>query len=169
MNQRTGKLMIMHKALHPRDDVNRLYVSTKEGRRGLASIEESIDALIWWLEDYREKCGKRLISATWNKTENTRINRIKTTKKQKWEEKQLWRYFKWQTSNISHEKTLTWLKKGKPQEQNRISSNSSTKQSIRTTCIEARIDKTQQNSKCWLCGDRDEMINHMISKCSKLL
>ena len=30
----------------------------------------------------------------------------------------------------------------------------------------ARIDKTQQNSKCRLCGDRDETINH-ISECSK--
>ena len=33
------KLMTMHKALHPRDD--RLYVSRKEGGRGLASIEDS--------------------------------------------------------------------------------------------------------------------------------
>ena len=31
-----------------------------------------------------------------------------------------------------------------------------------------RIDKTQQNSKCRLCGDRDETINHIISECSKL-
>ena len=27
----------------------------------------------------------------------------------------------------------------------------------------------QQNSKCKLCGDRDEMINHKISECSKLV
>ena len=26
----------------------------------------------------------------------------------------------------------------------------------------------QQNSKCGLCGDREETINHIISKCSKL-
>ena len=32
----------------------------------------------------------------------------------------------------------------------------------------ARVDKTQQNSKCRLCGDRDETINHIISECSKL-
>ena len=30
------------------------------------------------------------------------------------------------------------------------------------------MDKTQQNSKCRLCGDRDETINHVISECSKL-
>ena len=34
--------------------------------------------------------------------------------------------------------------------------------------IEARIDKTQQNSKCRLCGDRDETTNHKISESSKL-
>ena len=31
MDQRTRKLMTMHKALHPRDDVDRVYVSRKEG------------------------------------------------------------------------------------------------------------------------------------------
>ena len=39
---------------------------------------------------------------------------------------------------------------------------------IITNHIKARIDKTQQNSKCRLCGDRDETINHIISECSKL-
>ena len=39
---------------------------------------------------------------------------------------------------------------------------------IRTNHIKARIDNTQQNSKCRLCGDRDETINHIISGCSKL-
>ncbi len=38
---------------------------------------------------------------------------------------------------------------------------------IRTNHIKARIDKTKQNSKCRLCGDRDETINHIISECSK--
>ena len=39
---------------------------------------------------------------------------------------------------------------------------------INTNHIKARIDKTQQNSKCRLCSDRDETINHTISECSKL-
>ena len=39
---------------------------------------------------------------------------------------------------------------------------------IRTNHIKARMDKTQQNSKCKLCGDRDETINHLITECSKL-
>ena len=32
----------------------------------------------------------------------------------------------------------------------------------------ARIDKTQQNMRCRLCGDRDETINHIINESRKL-
>ena len=39
---------------------------------------------------------------------------------------------------------------------------------VRTNHIKARIDKTQQNNKRRLWGDRDETINHIISECSKL-
>ena len=40
---------------------------------------------------------------------------------------------------------------------------------IRTNHIKVMIAKMQQNRKCRLCGDRDETINHIISKCSKLV
>ena len=53
--------MTMHKALHPRDDVDRLYVPRKEGGKGLASIENSVDASIQRLEDYIEKHERGLI------------------------------------------------------------------------------------------------------------
>ncbi len=89
--------MTMHKALHPRDDVDRLYASRKEGGRGFASI----DALIQRLEDYIEKRRGRLITATKNNTDNTRNNRTEITRKQKWEEKQLYGHFKRQTSKNS--------------------------------------------------------------------
>ena len=47
--------MTMHKALHPRDNVDRLYVSRKEEGRGLGSIEDSVDASIQQLKDYVQK------------------------------------------------------------------------------------------------------------------
>ena len=86
MSQRTRKLMTMHKALHPRDDVERLYVSIKE-RSGLISIENSVNASIQRLGDYIQKRGERLITATRNNTDNTRINRTEIIRKQKWEGK----------------------------------------------------------------------------------
>ena len=41
-HQRTRRFMTMHLALHPRDDIEKLYVSRK-GRRGLARSEDSVD------------------------------------------------------------------------------------------------------------------------------
>ena len=35
---------------------------------------------------------------------------------------------------------------------------------IRIKYIKAKIDNTQQNCKCRLRGDRDEIINHVINK-----
>ena len=47
----------MNKALYPRDYVDRLYASRKEGGRGVACIEDSVDASIQRLEKetFREK------------------------------------------------------------------------------------------------------------------
>ena len=75
--------MTMHKALHPRDDVDRLYISRKEGGRGLASIENSVDASIQQLEDYIQKHEGGFITVTRNDTENTMNNRMTITRKQK--------------------------------------------------------------------------------------
>ena len=55
MDQKTRQLMTLHKALHPRDDVDRQYVSRNEGRKGPTSIQDSVDASIQWPEGYIEK------------------------------------------------------------------------------------------------------------------
>ena len=35
---------------------------------------------------------------------------------------------------------------------------------IRNNYIKAKIDNTQKNSKCTLCGDREERVNYIISR-----
>ena len=90
------------------------------------------------------------------------------TRKQKWKGKQLNGHFKRLINNISHLKTWTWLRKGNLKRETEPLLIAAQDNAIRTNHIKARIDKTQQNSKCWLCGDRDETINHIISECSKL-
>ena len=69
--------------------------------------------------------------------------------------KQLCERFKGLISNISHEKNWKWLRK-RIIDRNRISP------------IKGRIDKTQQNSKNILYGERDETINYIINKRCKL-
>ena len=139
-----------------RDDVNRLYISRKEGGRGIASIEDSVDASIQRLEDYVEKHERGLITAIRNDTDNTMTNRMTIPRKQKWEEKQLSGHFKRLINNISHEKIWTWLKKGNFKRETESLLIVAQNNAIRTNQIKARIDKTQQNSKCRLCSDRDQ-------------
>ena len=160
--------MTMHKALHPRDDVDRLYVSRKEGGRWLASIEDTVDESIQRLEDYIEKHERGLITTIRVDTDNTINERMTTTRKQKWEWKQLYGRFKRLINKISHQKTWTWLRKGNLKRETESLLIAAQDNAIRTNHIKARIDKMQQNSKCRLCGDRDETINHIISECSKL-
>ena len=161
MDRRKRKLMTMHKAKYPRDHVDRLYVSRKERWRGLTSIEDSVDASIQRLKDYIQKHEGGLTTATRNNTENSMNNTMAISRKQKWEGKQLYGRFKRLINNISPDKKKRNFKR----ESLLIAAQDS---AIRTNHIKARIDKTQQNSKCRLCGDRDETINHIKSECSKL-
>ena len=153
-------IIIMHKALHSRDDVDRLYVSRKEGGRGFASIEVSVDFI--------EKHERGLITAIRSDTDNTIDDRMTITRKEKWKGKQLNGCFKRLINDISHQKTWTWLRKGNLKRETESLLITAQINAIRTNHIKARIDKSQQNRKCRLCGDRDETINHVISECSKL-
>ena len=51
--------MTMHKALHKKDGIDRLYVSRKEVGRGIATIEDNVDASIRRLEAYIKKSEHR--------------------------------------------------------------------------------------------------------------
>ena len=62
----------------------------------------------------------------------------------------------------------TWLRKGNLNRKTESLQIAAQNNAIRTNHIKTRIDKTQQNSKYRLCGDKDETINHIISECSKL-
>ena len=52
MDQKTRKLITLHTALYPRDDIDRLYVNIKERGRGVARIDNSGEASMQQLEDY---------------------------------------------------------------------------------------------------------------------
>ena len=53
MENKTRKLISTYKAFYSRDDINRLYVTRKEGGRWLENIEDSMDGAIQELEEYK--------------------------------------------------------------------------------------------------------------------
>ena len=85
----------------------------------------------------------------------------------KGEKQQLYGRFKPLKNNISQQKTWTWLRKGNLKRETESLLIAIQDNAIRTNHMKVRIDKTQQNSKCRLRGNRDETIN-LISVCSKL-
>ena len=95
------------------------------------------------IEDYIQKHEGGLITPTRNDTENTMNNRMKITRKQKWERKQLYGRFKRRINNISHDKTWTWLRKGNFKRETASLQIAAQNNAVRTNHIQARIDNTQ--------------------------
>ena len=93
MDPRARTLLTMHMTLNPSDDVDILYVSRKERRRGLTSILGSNAVSIQRLDHIRKRRG-RLITATRSNTNNTSINSTKMDRKQKCDEILLYGHFK---------------------------------------------------------------------------
>ena len=90
--------MIIDKVLHPRDDVDILYVSRKEMGREIASIQDSVDVSIQNLED-NIKNAQEDWSQPPETTQPTQVSIYqKSPPKKKWEEKLLYGHFNRQTS-----------------------------------------------------------------------
>ena len=132
-----------------------------------------------WRQRWRiDTNTKRLQRKAWTKTvyshqkqywqHENQLNRDNQETKMGKKKTQLCWRFKRLTSDISHEKTWTRLRKGNLKRETESRLIAAQNNTIRTNHIKARIDKTQQSSRCRLCGVRVETINHIISECSQL-
>ena len=64
LDRRTRKLMRMHNALHPKSNVDRLYIPRrKEGGGGLQGVEETVKVTNLGLENYVKESRERLLTA----------------------------------------------------------------------------------------------------------
>ena len=63
IDRKTRKLFTIYGALHPKSDVDRLYIPRKEGGRGLISIKDCVEVAIRGLEVYVHGSEERLIQA----------------------------------------------------------------------------------------------------------
>ena len=63
LDRRIRKLMTMHKALHPKSNVDRLYIPRKEDGRRLKCVEEIVNLTNLGLENYMKESRERLLNA----------------------------------------------------------------------------------------------------------
>ena len=87
---------------------------------------------------------KKLTAAASNSNGNIRTNRKPTTsRRQKWEDKQLYGYFKRQTGEIKHDKSWTWLRKENLERKTKFLLIAAQNNAIRTKYMKAKIDYMQ--------------------------
>ena len=109
MDRKTRKMMTIHGALHPKADVDRLYIPRKDGGRGLISIEDCVNdeelSLAEYIENSNEdflKCVKE--EGFMRETNGISMNTIKSKRQrarfESWKSKEMHGQFLRQTSDI---------------------------------------------------------------------
>ena len=108
-------MFIIYGALHPKSDVDRLYIPRKEGGRGLISIEDCVELAIRGLEVYFNGSEERLIQAATGDTIDgleaaSVLNRSKKEKRlEEWEEEVLHGQYLRQTKEVRSGQCWAWL------------------------------------------------------------
>ena len=168
MDRRTRKLLSMQNGLHPRTDVDRVYIPRKEGGRGLICIEDTVKLANIGLKRNVKESKERLIVAARGDNENADIEtgnefkrRTQQERKTKWKEKMFHGQFLRHTKELADKEQWWWLTYGTRKRETE-------EQALRTNLVKAKIDKDQEDSRCRMCGKADESINHLLSDCSKM-
>ena len=99
---------------------------------------------------------------------NTRSGERMSESMQIWKDKVLHGQFMKQTEEEGGKERWLWLSGTGIKRETELLIMAAQEQAIRTNVIKARIDRTQKESKCRMCGRADETINHLLSECSKM-
>lgn len=171
MDRKTRKLMTMNRALHPKADVDRLYLPREEGGRGMMSIEEVVRSEECSLSDYlkrtmRNEDGVMDMFVKENSQKDLRIEQ-KKKKMENWMGKALHGQYPTKTDemNIS---SWRWLKTGYMKKETEGFLMAAQDQALPTRNYKVTIMKQVGTKKCRMCGERDETVMHILSECSKL-
>ena len=174
IDRKTRKLITMHRGLHPKSNTNRIYIPRKEGGRGLLSIEDTVDLAKLGLKSYVRNSCERLLEAA-RQIEDRQgesviefKNRKKIERQQEWKDKTLHGQFLRQTDSEAGKERWMWLKGTGLKRETESLILAAQEQAIRTNVIKAKIDNTQEESKCRMCGKVDETVNHIVSECNML-
>ena len=167
-------MFTIYGVLHPKSDVDRLYIPRKEGGRGLISIKDCVELGIRGLKVYVHGCEERLMQAgRGDKIDGLEaasvLKRSETEKRlEDWEEKVLHGHYLRQTKEVRIDQCWAWLQNGDLKRETESLIVAAQNQSIRTNLVKARIDKSQGDSLCRKCRKVDESIDHIVSGYSKL-
>ena len=181
LDRKTRKMLTGAGAHHPQSDVNRLYVSRKEGGRGLTSVEDCVrreeNALTTYIETSEDESISRirphmekervLVGEVIDKEEDKL--RIERRRKSIWIDKPLHGQYMRQTEDVKDpSESWKWLIEQDLHRETEGLIVAAQDQALRTNNIKSKIDKQDISPKCRVCGEKDETIDHILNGCSKL-
>jgi len=170
--------MANHGALHPKMDVDRLYVPREEGGLGLISCEGCIrseeNCLGWYVKNSSE-CMLKLLSESniieievLREPEECKMVAIDESKS-KWSEKKMYGQFvRKMKEEICESNSLSWVKSLNLKSSTTALIFSAQEQLLRTNYTKFYMDRTSESPLCRFFSITGESISHLYSQCSKL-
>ena len=178
VDRTTRKNLTMNGAMHPKSDVDRLYVKRKEGGRGLISVEQSVrgeeNSLGFYVANSEETLMKGVCASGTIKTDGTvekeEFKRGRAQElKQKWMGKVMYgQFLREMPEKVDYGKTWQWMVKCDLKAGTEALLCAAQEQAIRTNYIKYHVDKSNDSPLCRLCGKRGETVQHIICECEKL-
>ena len=141
IDSKTRKLFTMYESLHPKSDVDRLYIPRKKGGRGLISIEDCVELALKGLEVYVHRNEERLIQVVRGDKINgleagSVLMRSKEEKRlEDWEKKVVPGQYLRQTKEVRSDQSWAWLQNGGLKKERESLIVAAQNQNIRTNLV----------------------------------
>ena len=171
MDTKTRKKMTIYKALHPRADVDRLYLARKKGGRGLLSVENMVNLEKTSLAEYAynspEPVMKILIDeglVKFTMPTDKKKREIQGERDERWRNKAI--HGKWaEIVDKTDPKTSQWLRTSHLKPVTEALLTAAQDQALNTNWHAYNILKTRQDDKCKTCIKHPETVEHIVAGC----
>ena len=178
IDRKTRKYLTMYGAMHPKSDVDRLYMKRKEGGRGLISVEHCVkgeeNSLGFYVANSEELLIRGVCASETIQTEETMEKeefkrRLAEELKQTWTGKAMHGQFvREMPEKVDRIKSWEWLSRSDLKVGTEALLCAAQEQAIRTNYVKHYIDKSSDSPLCRMCGKRGESIQHIVAECEKL-
>ena len=178
LDRKTRKLMTMFGALHPKSDVDRLYLARKRGGRGLMGCERCVQAeensLGWYVRNTVEPlliaAGRAKIVDVERSIETKDYKRREMMETEnRWKDKKMYgQYYREVSECADFNGTWQWLRKCDLKPETEALLCAAQEQALRTNYTKCKIDKTIESPLCRLCKEKGESVYHIVSECKVL-
>ena len=178
LDRKTRKLMTTYGALHPKSDVDRLYLPRKRGGRGLLGCERSVrteaNSLGWYVKKSVEPLLKEvgrsnILDVDGSIPKESYKQKLRTTTEERWKDKRMYgQYYREMSEVADLSKTWMWLRKSDLKPETEALICAAQEQALRTNYIKCNIDGSIESPLCRLCKEKGESVYHIVSECKVL-